>query len=124
VTNIEERLYAALSALGLPVAQGLMRQQAESWIVYTYGTVPAFFADDEAQYVKHLIDVHLYAPHGESLTALRAGVTRALIDAGCTYPAISVIARNMMDEDVRQHLAFRCEIEEAVGYGDVSGDWA
>ena len=107
--SIEERLYAALSPLGLDVDCGVSRSRADRYIVFSVMTLPDGYADDDATYERALVTVRLALPLDMNPTALRDAVKNALHGAGFTLPAVT----DASDENGRA-LVFECEETEDV----------
>lgn len=110
----ESVVYAALAALGEPVANSVYQGKAETYIVFAVNTVPADFGDDAPGHERHLVQAHLYAPIKTNMTGRVLSAQRALCAAGCTWPEVV----NADDESGR-HRVLECEIALGV---DVDGD--
>ena len=95
-------------ALGIDSQPDVYTGPAKRWIVYNYTYQNGReFADDAPQADVSSVQVHFYAPVGESTTKLQKQIRNALFDAGFTYPDITIER-----EEKYRHIIFECDIEE------------
>lgn len=83
---LNDKLKSTLDAIGLPVSDGLYSGEEKTYITFNYNAVKSGFADDAPEYVIYLIQVHLFAPAGENLAAIRRQIKKKLYEAGFDYP--------------------------------------
>ena len=85
--SVAEELRDALAFTGLPMAQTTYTDNAASYLVFNYTTMPDHFADDAPQYERYLIQVHLVTPLALNTTALERQIKRALAAHDFAYPS-------------------------------------
>lgn len=113
--TIEERLYSALSALGLPLAFAVFQGNDTEYIVFQYVSLGSDFADDEPGHERYLIQVHYYAPLSKNTSRMRRRVQKALFDADFTWPETFTA-----DDKDGRHIVFECEAAGRLENGDLS----
>ena len=112
--SIDKQLVSALSEFGFDVERVPYTGKNKQYFAFNYATVPMNHSDDEPEYEKYLIQVHLYAPINVKLTSLVKQVKIALHDAGFIYP--DTTDASGADE---KHIVFETENAEAIDYGTV-----
>lgn len=109
--SVNEVLVNALESL-LPTSADVYKGDAAEYIVFNYTTIPDDFGDDDAQYYRYLVQVHLFAPYEKNTLNYRRQITSRLVAADFTRPTITPA-----HDETRQHYVFECEYTEAVGNG-------
>ena len=112
--SIDALIRSALIGFGDPVENGVSLADVPRYYVFNYTTIPIDFGDDTPQHDRYLVQVHLFAPLTENITARKRETKRALYRAGFTWPS----TEDASDSGSR-HIVFECEIAEGV---DVDGD--
>lgn len=113
--TINERIITALSTLGYPVVPDRYAGEEPVYLTFNYGRQGGLFADDTPQFDICLVQVHLFAPYGENVVALRGDIRRRLFAAGFTWPEETDAGTGDETEDPEgQHIVFECEIEEGI----------
>lgn len=107
--NLGETIVSALNSVGLPIEPGTFTDAHDTYIVYNYDERPVLFADNEPQYIRYLIQIHLVAPPGRYIYDYRASIKQCLIDGGFTYPVIIGGADTTKTGGGEQHFIFECE---------------
>lgn len=108
--TINQRIIAAVTPLVPECVATIYEGDEPVYCTFNYNSVPADFADDEAEHEICLIQVHLYAPTGHDTLRLRRDIKKALHAAGMTWPTYT----NASDKD-GQHHVFECEIAQEAG---------
>lgn len=118
--TVDSRIRQALQPFGDDVYNTVSLSKNKRYYVFNVATIPADFGDDTPQHERNLVQVHLYAPLVEDITARKAATKRALYAAGFTWPAVT----DASDKDGR-HIVFECEDAEGVNAdGDHDDDGA
>lgn len=107
--NLGEIIVSALTPVGLPIEPGTFTDEHDTYIVYNYDERPVLFADDEPQYIRYLVQIHLVAPPGRYIYDQRRAIKKCLIDGGFTYPVIVGGADITKTGGGEQHVIFECE---------------
>ena len=108
--SINSRITTALDGLApSPAAADTKKGNAAEYIVFNYSMIPADFGDDDAGHYLAIVQVHLYAPHEKNTVKLRGEISRRLVAAGFTRPAITPAS-----DERGQHYVFECEDAETV----------
>lgn len=110
--SVDELLRKTLLSFGDPVENGVYHGTAKRYYTFNYSTVGDDFADDAPGHERALVQVHLFAPLAENVTARVKATKKALFAAGFTWPETF----NASDENGR-HIVFECEIAEGVDTG-------
>lgn len=103
--NLDTLITTTLSPLGYAAYANQYDGDDDIFFVFNYTTYPDGFWNDEANAEKHLVQIHLFAPHGDNINALRKKTKKAIVDAGLTWPS-EVNA----SETSCQHYVYECEI--------------
>ena len=112
--SIDKQLVSALLPFGYDVQRIPYTGSNKQYFAFNYSTIPMNHSDDEPEYEKYLIQVHLYAPIGAKLTSLAKQVKVALHTAGFTYPDSE--DASTADE---KHIVFETENAEPIDYGEL-----
>lgn len=107
--NLGEYIVTALSSVGLPIEPGTFTDTHDTYIIYSYDERPTFYADNQPQYTKFLVQVHLIAPPGKYTYGFRKSIKSCLIDSGFTHPVIIGGADVSKTGGGEQHFIFECE---------------
>ena len=111
-TCLAEILDGALSALfpgavfPMVYTGGLLK-----YVVWDYNTLPAVWAEQAPQAARYLVQVHFYLPHKENPQEAILSISRALFDAGLTWPSLTDAA-----DAEGQHWVFECEYADGGGF--------
>ena len=81
------------------------------YIVWNYSVLPSVWADRAPHAARYLVQVHFYLPHGENPQAAILALSRAIFDAGFTWPELT----DASDEE-GQHWVLECEYTDGGGY--------
>lgn len=81
------------------------------YVVYNYQIIPEVFAERAPRAARYVIQVHYYLPHKQNPRAGFQALSRALFNAGCTWPGMV----NGSDSD-GQHYILECEWTDGGGY--------
>lgn len=111
--TIEKRIRDALLTFGDPVQKGIYLGSSEKWFTFGYTTVPEVYGDDKPDAVRHLIDVHFFAPWTYDTAKRIPKVCLALESAGFTYPVVTSAG-----DQEGQHIVFDCEYAGGVPNGN------
>lgn len=111
--TIEKRIRDALLTFGDPVQKGIYLGTGEKWFTFGYTTVPEVYGDDRPDAVRHLIDVHFFAPWTYDTAKRIPKVCLALESAGFTYPVVTSAG-----DQEGQHIVFDCEYAGGVPNGN------
>lgn len=107
--TVDERVLNLLSGFGLDVEQGGYTGKADSYITFNYGVVPTGFADDEPEFERYLIQIHLFGPLDSNLNPTIKGIKAALDEADFGWPEL------IRDDDQnRRHAVIETDWIEAV----------
>lgn len=108
--NINQRVIAALSGLGVPVVCGVYLGDENTYFTFNYTTVPTDFGDDAPAHETALVQVHLFCPLDFNSSSLRQKAKRSLFKADFSWPTVTDVG---MEERVQsmgsQHIVFECE---------------
>lgn len=102
--SVNQKIIAAVGALGLPVVPGVDGAHRDRVITFNYELIPAQWADDRPRYWRALIQVHLMLPPSENGLALKGALAKALADHGFIWPEIA----DATDQE-GQHYVFETE---------------
>lgn len=111
--SLNKRLKEALDPIGLPVRDSVYSGKENRYIVFNYDAVKDDFADDKAEHLIYLIQVHLFAPAGENTLQIREKIKKNLYAAGFDYPDET----DASDKD-GQHRVFELEEAGGIDYGE------
>ena len=81
------------------------------YVVWQYNVLATVWAEGTAHAARYLVMVHFYLPHKENPQAAILALSRALFDAGTTWPNIT----DASDAE-GQHWVFECEYTDGGGY--------
>ena len=112
--SIDKQLVSALVQFGYDVEKIPYTGSNKQYFTFNYATIPLNHSDDEPEYEKYLIQIHLYAPIGVKVTSLVKQVKVALHNAGFIYPETE--DASTADE---RHIVFETENAEAIDYGEI-----
>lgn len=101
--TVDEAVVSALTNI-LPVYPNKYTGEQLEYIVYDYTVIPTVYADHAPRAARYLVNVHHYLPEKEDPTSKRIDISKALFDAGFTWPSIT----NASDDE-GQHYVFECE---------------
>ena len=83
------------------------------YVVWDYNVIPSVWAEGAPRAARYLVQVHFYLPHKENPHEALLALSRALFDAGLTWPNLTDAA----DAD-GQHWVLECEYTDGGGmYG-------
>lgn len=102
--TVNARLKAALEPLNVPMEPGTYTGEAERYITYNYDLVTAQMGDDGPIFYRALVQVHIVAPLGRTVTPLVKRVMGVLLQNEFTAPEME----NAGDQE-RQHQVLECE---------------
>lgn len=103
--DLDTLITTTLSPLGYPVYANQYNGDDDIFFVFNYTTYPDGFWDDAANAEKYLVQIHLFAPHGDNINALRKKTKKTIANAGFVWPS-EVNA----SETSCQHYVYECEI--------------
>lgn len=113
--SVNEQIIAALAPLELSVTPDTHRPgQGEPYITFGYNVNGENFGDNVPQVEVYTCMIHLWAPSGRNMLALRQSIRRLLSSAGFTWPRET----DAGDED-GQHYVYECDLARWVGGGAV-----
>lgn len=113
--NIAEEIKSLLEPIGLPVAQTSYTGKESTYIVFNFSTIPTLFADDKPQYMRYLIQIHLYAPITMSTTAYEREISERVSEAGYIWPSrMDASDEERSSTGSSRHIVLETETEEAV----------
>lgn len=102
--TVNERLKTALEPLEAPMAPGTYTGPAETYLTYNYSLIPVQNGDDRPLFYRALVQVHIVAPLGRTVTPLVKRVMGALLRNEFTAPEME----NAGDQE-RQHMVIESE---------------
>ena len=111
-TCLAEILTGALSA----VLPGAVFPQVYTgpllrYAVWDYNVLPEVWAEQAPHAARYLVQVHFYLPHKENPQEAILALSRALFNAGLTWPSIT----DATDAD-GQHWVLECEYADGGGF--------
>lgn len=113
--TINEQVIQALEPLGYPVVPDRYTGDEKIYLTFNYGSRGGLFSDDAPQFDICMLQVHLFAPHGANVVALRGSIRQRLFAAGFTWPEVTDAGAGDRTQDPEgQHIVFECEIEAGV----------
>ena len=112
--SVDKQLVSTLSVFGYDVEKIPYTGKNKQYLVFNYATVPVNHSDDEPEYVKYLMQVHLYAPVNAKVTGLVKQIKVAIHNADFTFPET-----NDLSDANERHIVFETEKIEAIDYGTV-----
>ena len=113
--NIAEEIKTILETIGLPVSQTTYTGNADTYIVFNFSTIPSMFADDAPQYDRYLIQIHIFAPVTQSITAIERKIKEAVFAAGYTWPSrIDASDTTRSAAGAERHIVLETETVEAM----------
>lgn len=115
--SVDQALQTALTPLGVPTSPNLYTGEATEYIVTNYTTIPEVFAERAPHAARYLVQVHYLLPQGDNPNSKLQQISRALWEAGFTWPGIT----NASDSD-GQHYVLECEYVNGGGYYAAAGD--
>lgn len=107
--NLGELIVSVLAPVGLPIEPGTFTEAYDTYIVYNYDELPTLFADNEPQFTRYLVQVHLIAPPGRYTYGFREDIKRNLILNDFTHPAVIGGSDITKTGGGEQHFIFECE---------------
>lgn len=107
--TVNERIKAVVEPIVPVCVPDFYRGDEKTYCTFNYDTMAIQYSDDEPQFLKHLIQIHLVAPRGTNLLKQRRRIADALFKADFDYPDIE----NASDEE-EQHYVFETEYVEGV----------
>lgn len=103
-----EKIVQAIKLFGYPYEPDLYTGGESRYFTYNYADDRGLlYGDNLPVETINSVQVHFFLPLGESFTAEKKRIRRALLAEGFTYPRITVIREEKMN-----HLIFECDIEE------------
>lgn len=108
--NTDNAIKAALEGV-LPLFPNQYTGNELEYLVYNYSTIPDVFAEGVPHAARYFVQVHLYLPTKRNPNALKLQISRALHDAGFTWPSIE----NASDRE-GQHYTFECYYTNGGGF--------
>ena len=110
--RIGERIVTALTPIyGEDVFPDVYVGLAKEYVVYNYTIIPAVYAERAPRAARYLVQVHLYSPREKDPAAAILSLSRALFDAGFTWPGVT----DASDAE-GQHHVLQCEGCDGGGY--------
>lgn len=106
--NIDQKLKSALDVIA-PAFSGEYTGEADTYVVYTYASMGAYFRDNRPAYEVYAADVCLFCPGGNNSLDMRREIKDALTLIGFTWPSYT----DMSDDSGQRHV-FSCEIAAPV----------
>lgn len=85
--------------------------KAKEYLVWNYSVLPVVWAERAPQAARYLVQVHFYLPHGKNPQTAILALSRAVFDAGFTWPSLT----DASDEE-GQHWVLECEYTDGGGY--------
>lgn len=113
VISVDKRLKSALNPLGYEVAKNIYQGSDATYIVFNYNTIPAHHGDDEPEFDRYLIQVHLFAPVSFKAGPVVKQIKFALRDAGFVYPTTE-----QAGDETGQHVVIETEWAEGIDGDD------
>ena len=112
MTCLAEILDSALSAV-MPgaVFPQIYIGDLVKYVVWDYNTIPSVWAEGAPHAARYLVQVHFYLPHRENPHEALLSLSRALFDAGLTWPSLTDAA-----DAEGQHWVLECEYTDGGGY--------
>lgn len=110
--SVDEALQTALQPLypGLVFPQLYTGEELE-YLVTNYTVLPQVFAERAPRAARYLVQVHYYLPHKQNPNPGKLRISRALFEAGFTWPDI----QDATDRE-GQHYVLECEFVNGGGY--------
>lgn len=107
--TVNERILAALHALGPPVVPGRYTGTERIYLTFNYDRLPLHYADNRPAFRRILAQVHLFCPLDENSVALRDKTMEALARA-------DFVGLEEVDAtgDDAQHFIYECETTERI----------
>lgn len=102
--SLDALLKRILSAVVSEVAHSVYTGKEKTYIVFNYNTVPFHFSDDEPEFDKYLIQVHLFTPIAGNINSTIKSIKTVLRAAGFTYPESFDLS-----DDNGKHIVFETE---------------
>ena len=84
---------------------------ALEYVVWNYSVIHVVWAEHAPHAARYLVQVHLYLPHGKNPQEPIQALSRAVYDAGFTWPDLT----DASDEE-GQHWVLECEYVDEGGY--------
>ena len=81
------------------------------YVVWNYNQIGQVYAEGAPQAARYLVQVHFYLPHKEDPRTGILSLSRALFDAGFTWPDVT----DASDAD-GQHWVLECEYADGGGF--------
>lgn len=81
------------------------------YVVWNYNVVGEVWAEGVPHAARYLVQVHFYLPHRENPHEALLSLSRALFDAGLTWPSLTDAA-----DAEGQHWVLECEYTDGGGY--------
>lgn len=88
MSTVNERLRSALLPIVPIVEPDVYKGNEDEYIVFSMSDIPVFFGDNEPEFIRHLISVNWYLPHGIDYVAKKRQIANALAAADFSYPTI------------------------------------
>lgn len=102
--NLNQILLTALASLGLPCVPDHYTGTESVYLTFNYSLLPTAHSDDAPKFWTALIQVHLFAPIGKNVLALRTKIPTLLVRADLAWPTVE----DAGDERF-QHFVFETE---------------
>lgn len=112
-SSVDKRLKSTLDPLGYEVAKNVYQGTDSTYIVFNYNTIPAHHGDDEPEFERYLIQVHLFAPVSFKAGSVVKQIKSALREAGFIYPTTEPAG-----DETGQHVVIETEWAEGIDDDD------
>lgn len=108
--TINQKIKKALAPFGYPVKPDLYTGSSPKWITFNEAdNRSVMHADNRPTGDRVSMQIHFFLPENENYIVERREIRKALLQAGCTYPVITMLVET--DTHTR-HIIFECEIIE------------
>ncbi|MCL2519349.1 MAG: hypothetical protein FWF15_12380 [Oscillospiraceae bacterium] len=107
--NLGELIVAAMEPVGLHIEPGTFTENYDTYLVYNYDEIPVMFADNEPQFIRYLVQIHLIAPPGKYTYAYRKKIWKCLIENDFTHPEIIQAHESSKLGGGEQHFVYMTE---------------
>lgn len=109
--STNKKIIDALNVFGYPIVPDLYNGKENRYFTFNYRDDRAKkFANDESLLTVNYMQIHFFMPISENHLKIKKGIRRSLLQAGFTYPSVTVLTE---PENNIKHIVFECEIEES-----------
>lgn len=108
--TVNQKIREALAPFGCPVKPDLYTGNEARWFTFNEAdNRAALHANNSPRGDRVAMQIHFFLPLEENYLSERRRIRRALLNAGFTYPFITMLT----EDDTRiRHIIFECEILE------------